>query len=135
MNPSDAPTRPDPRNGGPSSERVNKPYPPRLGPSPHGLAWDRETGKCIGREVMVTQFLAVDQHGLPVFDYHKGICVALQSTHLSVILMTETEKILIKNVATIRRVRSRNDPQQKARATREALGEVLAEALAKAPDA
>jgi hypothetical protein len=81
----------------------------------------------IGREVIVTQYVGVGATGAPLFIDHVGICVALQSTHLSVILMTEDEKLIIKNVAAIRRRRSRNNPPKQSDA--EALGEVLSDAL------
>jgi hypothetical protein len=90
-------------------------------------AWERETNKCIGREVTVTQYVGIGATGAPLFIDHVGICVAIQSTHLSVILMTETEKLIIKNVAAIRRVRSKNNPP--AKSDQQALGEVLADAL------
>ncbi len=121
-------SRPGP--GGPPNYR--KPMPPRMGPPQHvSPAWERETSKCIGREVTVTQLLGVDQVGRPVIEYTKGICVAIQMQHLSVILMTEGEKILLKNVHQIRRGRSWNNPGKKPA---EALGEVLGEALARAPE-
>lgn len=85
----------------------------------------------VGREVTVTQYVGVGATGAPLFIDHVGICVALQSTHLSVILMTDTEKLIIKNVAAIRRVRSKNNPPKPAA---EALGEILADALKGAPE-
>jgi hypothetical protein len=106
--------------------------PPRLGPPAHSPAWERETSKMIGREVTVTQYVGVGATGAPLFIDHVGICVALQSTHLSVILMTDTEKLIIKNVAAIRRMRSKNNPP--AKSEREALGGILADALKGAPE-
>lgn len=101
----------DPRTPqpGPRPARPHRPFPPRLGPS-HSPAWERETSKCIGREVTVTQYVGVNATGAPLFIDHVGVCVALQYTHLSVILMTDTEKLIIKNVAAIRRKRTKDNP-------------------------
>lgn len=107
---------------------------PRLGPalgvSP---AWERETSKCIGREVTVTQLLGVDQVGRAVVEHTTGICLALQMQHLSVILMTDTEKVLLKNVHQIRRVRAKNNPPKPEPGVGE-LTQVLGEALAGAKE-
>jgi len=88
-------------------DRAKRYIPPRSGPPAHSPAWERETNKCIGREVTVTQYVGMDG-SVPIFIEHRGVCVAIQQQHLSVILMTEIEKVIIKNVGTIRRVRAKN---------------------------
>ena len=119
-----------PRHPDPLPRR--QPPPPRFGPPPHSPAWEREINKMIGRQVTVTQYVGIGSTGAPLFIDHVGVCVALQSTHLSVILMTDEDKLIIKNVAAIRRTRSRNNPPAKTDA--QTLGEVLGEALKGAPE-
>lgn len=130
MNPADQPQAFDPPTP-PRPQGRPHPYTPRNGPPNTSPAWVRETNKCIGREVTVTQYVGIGATGAPLFIDHMGVCVAIQSTHLSVILMTDTEKLIIKNVAAIRRTRAKNNPPK---SDREALGEVLSEALKGAPE-
>lgn len=55
-----------------------------------------ELKKCEGKEVEV---LTVDGQ------IHKGICRAINFSHLNVVLMTDEEKIIVKNVLIIKRKR------------------------------
>ena len=80
-------------------------YGPPVGYSP---AWERELHKLIGREVTVFSCVGISSLGMPVMIEHSGVCLAIQSTHLSVVLMTDTEKIIVKHVSSIRRKRSFN---------------------------
>ena len=56
-----------------------------------------ELKKFVGKEVEVTD-IAMNQY--------KGICKAVSFTHLNVILMNERQKIVIKNIACIKRKRT-----------------------------
>lgn len=121
-------------------------HPPRNRPgdNPESSAWHREMNKMIGRRVTVTQYVGTNHEGLPLYLDHIGVCIALQFQQLSIVLATDDEKIVLKNVAVIRRVRSKNnapkppaDPdapiKELTRAT-ETLSDVLGEALKGAPE-
>jgi small nuclear ribonucleoprotein (snRNP)-like protein len=62
--------------------------------------YDEELEKCINQEVEV-----IDQQGRE----YKGKLIAYNRVHLNVILMTNDEKIIIRNVANIKRKRRRDD--------------------------
>lgn len=64
--------------------------------------YDEELEKCINQEVEVT-----DQQGTK----YKGKLIAYNRVHLNVILMTNEEKIIIRNVANIRRKRRKDNPK------------------------
>lgn len=57
-----------------------------------------ELKKFIGQQVVVT---TVDGNTI------KGICRAIDFNHLNVIIMTDEEKIIVKNVRNINRVRDK----------------------------
>ncbi len=86
-------------------------HPPRNSPiiDRQSSAWERELNKMIGREVTVTQYVGTSDQGLPLYIDHEGVCVALQFQHLSIVLMTDTEKIVLKNIHAIRRKRTKNN--------------------------
>lgn len=58
----------------------------------------KELKKFIGKEVTV-----VDANGLG----YTGICRAFGFPYLNIIIMTENEKIIIRNVSTIKRKRTK----------------------------
>lgn len=63
---------------------------------PGNAEYEVELKKFIGAEVIVT-----DTTGM----IHLGNCRGISGMHLNVIIATKTEKILIKNIVTIKRMR------------------------------
>ena len=55
-----------------------------------------ELKKCLKKECVVK-----DIHNIE----HTGICLGINFTHLNVVLMSDTHKIIIKNIVTITRKR------------------------------
>lgn len=62
-----------------------------------GNRYVEELMKCVGKKVVVT-----DTEGNEV----DGVCVAISHMHLNVVIRTDTEKIIIKNIRSIRRQRT-----------------------------
>lgn len=126
---------PDPRRGATSAERLR---PSTL--RPQSSAWDREINKLIGRKITVTQFVGTSREGLPLYLDHVGVCIAVQFQHLAIVLATDDEKLVLRNVASIRRPRSKNnppkppaDPIAELADVTQKLSDVLGEALKGAP--
>lgn len=69
------------------------------------------------------------------------MCIAVQFQHLAIVLATDDEKLVLRNVASIRRPRSKNnppkppaDPIAELADASQKLSHVLGEALKGAPE-
>jgi hypothetical protein len=142
-------TEPRQPQGPPFPPPLRRNHAPRNSPivDRQSSAWERELNKMIGRQVTVTQYVGTSDQGLPLYIDHVGVCVAMHFTHLSIVLMTDEEKIVLKNVSGIRRKRTKNNapkPVPEQLIADRALGEltkvtnelsvVLGEALKGAPE-
>ena len=97
------------------SHQPERPAPaPRLASPAHlgDPRWTAELNKFLNREVIVEQAITggADSSPAPRIVTYEGIVTAINHQHLSLVLMTEDEKIIIKHVTSIRRKRSHNSP-------------------------
>lgn len=79
---------------------INKPGKPPVKERSSNF-WFIELHKFVGKDVTV-----LDSRGVE----HQGVFCAFSSQHLNVIIRTDDEKIIIRNVVTIRRKRSAPAP-------------------------
>lgn len=63
-----------------------------------------ELKKFVGQEVTVKDAFGAE---------YSGTCVAIGWQHLNIVLRTETEKIVLKNISSIRRKRSNPEKEKK----------------------
>ena len=73
-------------------------------PQNKNMRYEQELEKCIGSVVEV-----VDGFGKS----HFGTCIGISNMHLNVVLMTETTKVIIKNISSITRNRNKDFVEEK----------------------